>query len=452
MTYREFIRTNAEPLDDESWRLLARTGEIPRPPKFTESFYAERDAEELIQSFASISAETQGYKDIAEALDELQSRVTDRDVPDLIAALGKTLGVQSGPAAEGIASVISKLRWEPYQKELFAMMESNDGSQTHIVAPILLQHPEGLDADFLSTNFGRAPIPARRVYCELLGRLPQTSQTRGVVLRALSDSAPAVRWEAATVLGASSGNVPEKTAALLERLNDTNEYVAAAAVSALAQLEATNAAPALLTNLDERLQKPEPTIESLAPQDEILRDFSLTFISERPRSMPNMQRGWRMNRFAPRAEGSPARAALIEALGNLHYHPAEGRIFDLLDGPHAVSAGKALKKLAPEKLARRLEAEACDKKADPQTRDRALLLLGTAPANGSAADLVPLLDDTTIVPGPGRRGMPGREWRICDRAAETITALLGRPITIAPMTDQRDQQIDQIRQSLKAAY
>jgi hypothetical protein len=50
--------------------------------------------------------------------------------------------------------------------------------------------------------------------------------------------------------------------------------------------------------------------------------------------------------------------------------------------------------------------------------------------------------------------MPGREWRICDRAAETISTLLGRSVKIMPMqtTDQRDQQIEQIRQSLKAAY
>jgi hypothetical protein len=145
---------------------------------------------------------------------------------------------------------------------------------------------------------------------------------------------------------------------------------------------------------------------------------------------------------------------LIEVLGDFHYRPAEERIFGLLGGPHAISAGKALKQLAPEKLAQRLEAEACDKKADPQARDRALLLLGTPPANSSATGLISLLDDTTIVPVPGRRAMSGREWRICDRAAATIATLLGRSVKIMPMqpTDQRDQQIEQIRQSLKAAY
>jgi HEAT repeat protein len=457
MTYREFVRTNAEALDDESWRAVARTGEVPPPPPFTRSFRAERDAADLIESFAAVSADTQGFKEIAEALEELQARVTDRDVPELIAALGKAFSSQAEPA-EGLAAAVAKLHWESHQRELLALLEKNDGQGVRWVAPILLQRPEKLDAVFLSTNFEHAPAAARRVYCALLSRLPQTDQTRGVLLRASSDPAPAVRWEAATVL-ATGGNVPEKTAALLERLGDDNEYVTAAAVSALGQLNATNAAPALLADLEKRLQKPEPSAEYLQPQSEAARDFPLNTAFEQPRIVQNGQRrlpGVQMGRFVGgfplRSDGSPARAALIEALGELHYQPAEERIFALLEGAHALSAGKALKQLAPEKLARRLEEEACDKKADPQARDRALLLLGTPPANSSATGLIPLLDDTTVV--PGRRPMPGREWRICDRAAATIATLLGRSERIMPMqpTDQRDQQIDQIRQSLKAAY
>jgi HEAT repeat protein len=459
MSYREFVRTNDGALDDESWRALARTGEVPPPPPFTRSFQAERDAAELINSFLSASADMPGDKETAEALEELQARVTDRDVPELIAALDKTLSDQPGPAAEGLATVIARLHWEAHQRELLALLERDDGQQARTVASILLQRPEGLDAALLCANFEHAPAAARRVYCALLSRLPQTDQTRGVLLRALSDPAPAVRSQAATVLGSLGGNAPDKTAALLARLNDDNEYVTAAAASALGQLNATNAAPALLANLEERLQKPEPSFEDLQAQGDAVRDFPLNPANEQPRTAPNgaiAMGGAQMRRFAGgfamRADGSPARAALIEALGDLHYQPAEEQIFGLLDGLHAVSAGKALKQLAPEKLARLLQTEACDKKADPQIRDRALLLLGTAPANGSATDLIPLLDDTTIV--PGRRSMPGREWRICDRAAATIATLLGRSLRILPgqPTDQRDQQIEQLRESLKAAY
>jgi HEAT repeat protein len=457
LAYREFARANSAPLDDASWRALARTGEVPPPPPFTQTFQTERTAEDLIKSCTELDSDRQGYKEIAEALEELQSRVADRDLPALIAALGKLPGAE--PVADGIAQAIGKLHWEPEQRELFALLEKGDGQAAQIIAPILMQRPEGLDAVFLSTNFDHAPARARRVYCTLLGRVPQTDQTRGVLEHALSDAAPAVRWQAATVLGASTGGATRIAGPLLERLSDENEYVAAVAASALGRIKATNIAPALLTNLEERLQKPEPSLDDLRKQNDAVRDFPLTSALEQARPPPNAQMlfdNMRMRRFggglARNLEESPAAAALIEALGDLHYEPAEERIFALLDGPHAPSAGKALKQLAPEKLARRLVSQACDKKADAPSRDRALQLLGTPPVSGSATELVPLLDDTTIV--PGRRPMPGREWRICDRAAETISTLLGRSIKIMPMqtTDQRDQQIEQIRQSLKAAY
>jgi hypothetical protein len=460
MTYRSFVRTNAEPLDDDSWRTVARTGEIPPPPAFTRSFYAARDAAELIKTFASLSADAQGYKEITEVLEELQSRVTERDLPQLIAALGQTQSALDEPVADGIASAIARLRWEPHQRELLALLEENDGAEARTVAPILLQRPGGLDADFLSTNFDHAPARARRVYCALLSRVPQTDQTRQALLHALSDPAAAVRWEAATVVGASSGFAPQKTAALLERLSDDNEYVAAAAAAALGEINATNAAPALLATLEQRLQKREASVEELRKQTEAVRDFALNpgesaRVTSNALPLPNFRRMTpraRFAGFAARADESPAAAALMEALGKLHYQPAEERMFGLLDGPHAASAAKALKELAPEKLARRLVAEARDKKADPPSRDRALLLLATPPANGSVTELIPLLDDNTIV--PGLRPMPGREWRICDRAAEAISGMLGRPMRISPTQtiEQRDLQIEQIRQSVRTAY
>jgi hypothetical protein len=459
LTYREFVRTNSDPLDDASWQALARTGEVPPPPPFTQSFQVQRDAAELIKSFTEINSETQGYKEITEALEELQSRVTDRDVPALIDALGKTQGGLSEPVSDGIALAVARLHWEPWQKELLALLEKNNGEQAQRIAPILMKRPESLDPVFLSANFSHAPARARRVYCVLLSRVPQTDQTRRVLLSALSDAAPAVRWQAATILGAVPGMASQKIAPLLARLSDENDYVAAAAAAALGHDHATNIAPALATNLEERLQRPDPSMEELRQQNEAVRDFPLTSALEQSRAPPNGQMPFdamRMRRFAGgmamRVEESPAAAALIEALGDLHYQPAEERMFGLLDGPHATSAAKALKQLAPEKLFRRLVAQARDLKADPPSRDRALLLLSMAPISGSATELVPLLDDTTTV--PARRPMPGREWRICDRAAETISTLLGRPVRIMPTqtTDQRDLQIEQIRQSLKAAY
>jgi HEAT repeat protein len=462
MTYRSFVRTNAELLDDEAWRAVAGTGEIPPPPAFTRSFYAARNTSELIKAFTEINAEGQGsYKQIAEVLEELQSRVTDRDLPQLIAALGKTEGGPDEPVADGIAAAIGKLHWEPHQKELLALLAENDGLVAPKVAPLLLQHPEWLDANYLSSSFDHAAARARRIYCALLSRVPQTDQTRKVLLRALSDPAPAVRWEAATVVGTASGSASEKTAPLLARLDDENEYIVAAAALALGEIKATNAAPALLTNLVHRLEMKEATVEELRQQMQAVRDFALnpgdamrlTPYGMRRSSFPRMGPRQRFGGgLGPRLEEAPTVPALVEALGDLRYQPAEERIFGLLDGAHGTSAAKALKQLAPEKLAKRLVAEACDKKADPSTRDRALLLLSTPPGNGSVTELIPLLDDTTIV--PGIRPLPGREWRICDRAADAISGMMGHQVRMsqAQSVEERDQQIEQIRQSVKAAY
>jgi hypothetical protein len=124
----------------------------------------------------------------------------------------------------------------------------------------------------------------------------------------------------------------------------------------------------------------------------------------------------------------------------------------LLNGPNAVAAANALKKIAPDKLTIRLTAIASDKTALPQTRDRALSLLSDATNANAMAGLIPLLDDQTVV--PGLRPLPGREWRICDRAAATLSALSGRSMRITPMmqTEDRDRQIEQVRQMLKSSY
>lgn len=451
LAYREFAGADNIPSPAEG-------GQMP-PPAFTRSFRVERDAADLIKSFTETDPDSRDDREMTDAMEELQARVTDRDLPGLIAALGKLEDTMGSPAAAGIASAIGKLHWEPRQRELFALMETNDGAAAQVVAPIFLQRPEGVDGVFLSANFERAPARARRVYCALLSHVvPQTDQTRNVLLRALADPAPGVRWAAAAAADGAARDAAEWVPALVKQLSDENQYVAAMAAGDLERIHATNAAPALLASLEARVKGPEPSIEELRKENEAVRDFFLNSALEQAQIMnsPPAPNVGRMRRFggglAMRLDEAPAPSAMIEALGSLHYQPAEEQIFGLLDGPYSASAGKALKQLAPDKLAERLMSIACDKKADGPTRDRALAIMETPPVSGSVKALVPLLDDTTTV--PGRRPMPGREWRICDRAAETISALLGHPIKIVPMqtADQRDQQIEQIRQSLKAEY
>ncbi len=462
LSYREFSRTNEPPLEDAAWRDIAATGNVPPPPAFTASFFAERSMAELLKSFTSFNADAEGYKEVGEAMEEIQTRAVDRDVPALIAALGRVGEEQWQPVSDGLCQAIAKLRWQPYQRDLMALLETNGAGHAIVIAPILLEHPEGLDAGLICSAFDAAPPRARRIYCELLSRLPATDQTRATELRALSDSAPAVRWEAATVIETNAPNAGF-VEPLLHGLSDTNQYVVNAMAKALARIKASNAAPAMVTNLDAWLKMPALKPQELRQQNEVVRDFPLNFARGVARmgggggggdARFNFQRMGRMqNPLAFRAEEPPAAAGIIEALGDLGYHPAEERLFGFLAGAdYPISAGAALKKLAPERLVQNLTQQACDKKLDPALREQALLILETPPAAGAATTLAPLLDDRTVI--PGRRPLPGREWRICDRAADAIATLLGRPTRIQPMqtTELRDQQIEQVRQALGAGF
>jgi hypothetical protein len=70
-------------------------------------------------------------------------------------------------------------------------------------------------------------------------------------------------------------------------------------------------------------------------------------------------------------------------------------------------------------------------------------------ATNHLRDLVPLLDDTT--PIDYERPLPGPEWRICDRAAVTISILLGWENRMPAMSmymrpEQREQLMTRVRE------
>jgi HEAT repeat protein len=322
-----------------------------------------------------------------------------------------------------------------------------------------LKHPEWLDVAALSTNFDGSTARTRRVYVLLLGRVKPTDQTRAVLLRALRDDAPGVRWQAVLAVGGATWDAAQKIQPLLDRLNDSNELVAAVAARDLGRIGAASVAPVLFTNLEQRLKVPATGAAAFQEQFEAVQDNILVNITGQstpfdPDNLLRHAQTGRMRRFGVdvRRDQFTVVSALIEALGDLHYQAAADAILGLLDGRNANAAAKALKKLAPEKLSARLMTIAADKNAPPQARDDALLLLSDIAGANPMAGLIPLLDDHTVVPGV--RLMQGREWRICDRAATTLAALMGRTVRIAPMTptEQRDEQIEQVRQWLKSAY
>jgi HEAT repeat protein len=460
LAYREFARPASDSSDDKSWRGPAQTGDAPPPPAFTASFRAEKSAADILESLVAEGGDPQGNRDIQESLEALQSRVNDADLPALIGALANTAAPWSGsPVSGGIAAAIAKLNWGPSQKRLLALIDKEDGILAGAVASILSQRPEWLDGAFLSTNFDGSAARSRRVYALLLGGLQPTEQTRAALLRALRDGAPGVRWQAVLAVAGAPWDATQKIPPLLDQLSDSNELVAAAAARGLGKIGAASVASVLFSNLQHRLEAPATDAAALQEQSEAVQDNTLGNINGQsnlfdPDNLLGRAQMARMRRFAVdvRRDQFTLVTALIEALGDLHFQPAVETILGLLGGRNANAAAKALKTLAPEKLAARLITIAFDKNALPQTRDDALFFLSDTAGVNPMADLIPLLDDHTVV--PGIRLTPGREWRICDRAATTLAALMGRHLPIAPMmpTEQRDQQIEQVRQWVKSSY
>ena len=409
----------------------------------------------------SEAADSQDYRAIQENLETLQSRAVDADVPALIGALAKTDSESSsGPIPAGIAAAIARLNWARWQKELLALIDRNDGILAGTIASILLHRPEWLDAAFLSANFDNSTPRYRRVYTLLLGSVPRAEQARAALLRALHDDSPAVRWQAVVAVTHASWDSPQKVSPLLERLADTNEFVAATAAFGLGKTGDAAVAPILFSNLQQRLALPQLS-GALAEQRAAILDFALGVIDGEgnPFDPDNLLGRALMPRMRRPGLGMGTRrdqfnfvTALVEALGEPHYTPAADTVLGLLDGRNASAAARALKTLAPDKLAARLLAVASDKNAQPQARDDALALLADAAVAGPMDGLVPLLDDRTVV--GGARMMPGREWRICDRAAMLLATQMGRTVRLSPaMPDaDRDEQIGQIRQWLKSAY
>jgi HEAT repeat protein len=379
----------------------------------------------------------------------------------------------------GIAEIIERLHWEPYQKQLVQLLSSPDTLLSDFAAQILLQRPEHVDTATLISDFDRQPIRTRRLYCVLLSSLPQqTEATRSALLKAAQSPDAGVRWQAMLVFGNAHWEVNPPIGAITEGLKDTNQYVAAAAVRTLARVGATNLAPLLLSNLEICLQSPSLPPEMQQQQAAVItqerQDYRpvggthpglgnlldsdglgirLRLGLEPSANAPRMS----AMRLPPRPFNLPTHnydlaTALIEALGDLGYLPASNELFKLSGTDYDAEATHALAKLAPDRLADKLIATAKDQKLDSYLREKAMITLSSIAATNRVRELVSLLDDTT--PIEYSRPLPGPQWRICDRAAVTISVLLGWENRMSPIyipQEQRDETMKRVRDWAKQA-
>ena len=264
MSYREFVRPAGQLLDDDSWRELVNQGRTPPAPPFTSSFYAEKTVRELLAQLRALSKnEDASYADYEDILWQIGSRVTDRDLPVLFETFQQVPGDRDNITIDGLGDFIAKLSWQPWQNQLVVMVSSPDSFSSKTAARILVSRPDAVNVARLVADYPHQPPRARRLYCAILSRLPHPgAAAHELLLAALKDSDDGVRWQAACSLARTGQDDPPTEAALLGKLNDANDYVAAAAVRTLAKLGATNTADRLSARLKTCRQAPAIPAES----------------------------------------------------------------------------------------------------------------------------------------------------------------------------------------------
>lgn len=279
---------------------------------------------------------------------------------------------------DGLTEIIGRLSWSSRQKDFVALLASPDRMLAKAIARILIAQPTNFDSTLLTAGFTHQPPPARRLYCAIISNLPQqTDSTRQMLLQGMHDPVAGVRWQAAMAVGKAGWNDEASQSALLEKIDDTNQYVGAAAAHSLVQLNATNAAPTLYAKLKTALLSANPPIEVLEKQS---REISSEFMGEENHAVSvldpdhvemhlyvsaevtaNMKRQAAM-RLPPRPFRLPLAnydlsQALIEALGDLKYDPVADELFKLSGTDYEQAANDALTKLAPGRLTDTLTRE-----------------------------------------------------------------------------------------------
>jgi hypothetical protein len=506
MTYREFARNTADPLNDETWRKSVCEGMVPAAPAFTRSFYAEAGARELINILRGdpmlteeggevhqlapktrmaaealySRAQPSDLRDLLKLLPELRGNggdvaisliktvvrlATPNDMPKLIALLSqiqcRSTTVMDSVMPE-LAQAIAHGAWEPHQEELVRLLSSPKLDIGAAAAYVLASRPEAIDVHSLSDGFAKQGTNGRSFYCRLFGVAASKAEARQALLRALDDADADVRWQALSAICAAKWNDQTAVSALVKHLGDTNRFVGAGAAYVLGEFGSTNAAPALLESLEAATTAPPLSKEEWQRQVAALGQFQMleqlnAFHARDPIPMFWPDHAVKMRpdplRILPGQFHFPPPLGLyldeswIRALGQLHYEPATAVLLSKLGGDNHDLTVEALRKIAPERLEPALLELALNQHANMNARGLALFSLSASASKVDAAKLIPLLDETAVLV-PQRYNL-AKDWRLCDQAAVAMAKLLGWEVskTLATAPAERDELIRKLRQA-----
>jgi HEAT repeat protein len=308
-----------------------------------------------------------------------------------------------------------------------------------------------------------------------------------VILGALRNPDAGVRWQAAQVIGKARWSNSPPVNALIDTLHDGNVVVAASAVRALMRLNATNAGPAVFAELKLRLEHPASEEELQSQQQAIALPnsdarmgsgflmFSLNVLDPDNVLMhlrfgnPHAPSGRSVRHPAP-GGSRPFRPldptppvpgggdffaqnqfdsidTWIQSLGALQCRDAEDDLLQWLSSDRKPAVFSALEKLGSPRLVEQMLVQAKDTHADSEDRADALVKLCRLNATNQIRAIAYLLTETTVIPISS-----SKEWRICDRAADTIAGLLGwkQRLRMFASVEERDAFVDRVKKSLSS--
>ncbi|MDP7288191.1 MAG: DUF3160 domain-containing protein, partial [Phycisphaerae bacterium] len=274
LSYHEFTGPTSQPLDDQAWRRIVREQKSAPPrPDFTKSFIVAPGEDKVIEMlrdgkmYVGIDSIVSrkitntliamlpniGEEDRYRLLDHLLVRCSEQDAPTLLKLLRDSAREGSKhetDSLQDIVRLVAEAPCKPIASELMKMLVAKNDDYAHAAAYILGRRPELIDAKQLTSGYDKLTTSRRGLYCMLLGALPNIDQAASkTMLKALDETDAYLRWHGAVALANSGANSPAVIKALTRRVDDSNSYVASAALNALKEIDALPNTPDLLKTL-----------------------------------------------------------------------------------------------------------------------------------------------------------------------------------------------------------
>lgn len=385
----------------------------------------------LAELFAQAGADDYDY----EAVFALCRCCRDQDVPGLI----DLLATAPTRHLEMLTRTVAGLAWTDQRDELMTLLHNGQRQRADSAAYILARKPDQIPATVLIEGFDDQSSRTRRLYCFLLGKVAEPdAAVQAALIKALDDENAGIRWQAAVSIGWLELNNETTVAALIEDIDDNYSIVTGAVVMVLRAFDANEAAPAML----HCLQNVPPRWRDRQDQFEAIHGEAgyHNGLTEDLRVMV-LRTGDGI------AEAIWATSALCGALGHFEYAPAKETLLGMLHRSRCGPVLEALKNIDPDGHVNRLVDVVTNAGGYEQSSyDRELALVELARVGNAdiVPHLLPLLDDTDHL----GHSYNGREWRLCDQAASTISTLLGWPerLTYRSQMAPREELIAKIRQ------